>query len=582
MKIDYSIIYYFSLLFIISNGQNLAHKDFLEEKLYSEFKFEPKKLFNESMIVKDTGNKKFDDSKTQKDIINKMGVGWNLGNTLDAFKLDNFSAYDPDSETEEMIKEIKRRGFNSIRIPVSWHNHLIDENYTIDPNWMSHTKEIVDWALKQDLVVILNSHHDNAKLQDNPISYRSGYFTANKDREESERFLYNIWSQIATAYNKGYDQNLIFECMNEPRPEKSKCEWTYKKGDPICEEATSCINEYNKICLKAIRESGGNNEKRFVLVTGLAAQYHNLIKSDFVFPSDKKYNPNNNKIMLSVHMYFPYEFAFTPDRKKSTFDDRIKNDFYAILRNLYEKYVLRGYNVIVGEMGCVNKNNTQERVKWANFYIQTTRRFQIGCLIWDNGSFNIKKSSSEKFGLFHRKELTWEPEELVSALVDSSKTKLSDNPEEIYDENIISTPATLKDWKAKIFVDYIKFSGYNSFCKLAFTKIDTDPATYSKGLKISYADWSSAIIFNQSNVEGANLSAGGHIKIVKGVQNVKVFLNNSLCSLAQSKGLVFDGTGFIITNLNISGPRFVKMEPKIINRSSQPQKLKIYFNADAS
>ena len=84
MKIDYSIIYYFSLLFIISNGQNLAHKDFLEERLYSEFKFEPKKLFNESMIVKDTGNKKFDDSKTQKDIINKMGVGWNLGNTLDA------------------------------------------------------------------------------------------------------------------------------------------------------------------------------------------------------------------------------------------------------------------------------------------------------------------------------------------------------------------------------------------------------------------------------------------------------------------------------------------------------------------
>jgi len=589
MKIGYSI-YYFIMLFIISNELNLAYKDFLEEKIYSEFQFEPKKLYNESMIVKDLGKKIFDDSTTQKDLINKMGFGWNLGNTLDAFNLNNFTAYDTNSETrwgmpittEEMIKTVKNRGFNSIRIPVSWHNHLIDENYTIDPNWMSHTKEIVDWALKYDLVVILNSHHDNFKLQNDPISYRSGYYTANKDREESERFLYNIWSQISTAYNNGYDQNLIFECMNEPRPEKSTCEWTYKKGDSVCEEAVSCINEYNKICLKAIRESGGNNEKRFVLVTGLAAQYHNIINSDFVFPSDIKYNPNNNKIMLSVHMYFPYDFAFNPDMKNSVFNDRIRDDFYAILRNIYDKYVLRGYNVIVGEMGCVNKNNTEERVKWANFYIQTTRKFQIACLIWDNGSFDNKKSASEIFGLFHRKNLTWEPEKLVSALVDSSKTELSDNPEEIYDENIISTPVTLIDWKVKIYVDYIKFSGYNSFCKFNFTKIDTEPVTNSKALKISYADWTSAIKFNQSDVEGANLTNEGSIVVAKGVQNVVIFLNNSFCSLLQSKGLVFDGKGFVVSDIHISGPRFVKIEPKTIIRSSQPQKLKIYFNEDAT
>jgi endoglucanase len=135
------------MLFIISNELNLAYKDFLEEKIYSEFQFEPKKLYNESMIVKDLGKKIFDDSTTQKDLINKMGFGWNLGNTLDAFNLNNFTAYDTNSETrwgmpittEEMIKTVKNRGFNSIRIPVSWHNHLIDENYTIDPNWMSHT-----------------------------------------------------------------------------------------------------------------------------------------------------------------------------------------------------------------------------------------------------------------------------------------------------------------------------------------------------------------------------------------------------------------------------------------------------------
>ena len=49
--------------------------------------------------------------------------------------------------------------------------------------------------------------------------------------------------------------------MNEPRPGNTECEWSYIKGNKICEEATSSINEYNKICLKAIRETGGNNEK---------------------------------------------------------------------------------------------------------------------------------------------------------------------------------------------------------------------------------------------------------------------------------------------------------------------------------
>ena len=593
MKNNIPIVFYSTLLFINSIKQIFSIKSFIEypeEKLYSEFQYEPIKLYNESLIIRDLGKKSFDDSITQKDLINKMGFGWNLGNTLDAFYLKNYSAYDKSSETrwgqpkttEEMIKEIKNRGFKSIRIPVSWHNHLIDEKYTIDPEWMAHTKEIVDWGLKYNLVVILNSHHDNAPYQSEPIKYRFGYFTANKDRIESERFLFNIWSQIGAAYNNGYDQNLIFECMNEPRPEKTTCEWTYKKADPICEEAISCINEYNKICLKAIRESGGNNEKRFVLVTGLSAQYHNIIKSDFVFPSDKKYNPNNNKIMLSVHMYFPYDFASNPSTKYTIFDDRIKDDFYSILRNLYDKYILRGYNVIVGEMGCVNKNNTQERVKWANFYIQTTRKFQISCLIWDNGGFNNIKSASETFGLFHRKNLTWEPEELVSALVDSSKTKLSDNPEETYDTNIISSPVTLKDWKVKIYINYIKFSGYNSFCKLCFTKNDTNPKQKSRSLKLSFADWTSPFSFNQSDVEGSTVKSGGSLTIVDGVQNVKIFLNNSACNLLQSKGLVFDGNGFIITDVHISGPRFVKMEPKTIISSSQSQIVKIFFNDDAS
>ena len=171
------LIYQLSLAFQLMESSKV--------RKFSEFAIDPVKLFNESLTIKDEGNKKFDDSITQKDIINKMGFGWNLGNTLDAFKLDNFSAYDKSSEyrwgqpktTEEIIQLYKNRGLKSFRIPVTWHNHLIDEKYTIDPQWMARVKEIVDWGLKNGFVVILNSHHDSVKTADQPIKYRSGYYT---------------------------------------------------------------------------------------------------------------------------------------------------------------------------------------------------------------------------------------------------------------------------------------------------------------------------------------------------------------------------------------------------------------------
>ena len=72
------------------------------------------------------------------------------------------------------------------------------------------------------------------------------------------------------------------------------------------------------------------------------------------------------------------------------------------------------------------------------------------------------------------------------------------------------------------------------------------------------------------------------MEFATGTQNIKIFLNNSKCKILQSKGLVFDGNGFIINDVHISGPRFVKMEPKTIIRSSQKQTLKLYFNEVAT
>ena len=116
-------------------------------------------------------------------------------------------------------------------------------------------------------------------------------------------------------------------------------------------------------------------------------------------------------------------------------------------------------------MGCDDKDNTAERVKWANFYIQTTRKFQMSCIIWE----------VPPFAIYDRQKSKWTDEAIVKALIDSSKIPLSNNPEEEYEKNLISSSVTFTNWKVKIYLDYVMFSGYNSFCKLIFTKIDTDP-----------------------------------------------------------------------------------------------------------
>ena len=134
------------------------------------------------------------------------------------------------------------------------------------------------------------------------MSYGEGYYPSSKDLLESERFIYNIWKQIAIAFNNGYDHHLIFEGLSEPRLTGYKYDKFYDKGDSYCNAAVEALNTYQKLIVKVVRETGGNNAKRFIMITPLFAGYQSAIDSNVVFPDDSKYNPKHNKFILSVHM----------------------------------------------------------------------------------------------------------------------------------------------------------------------------------------------------------------------------------------------------------------------------------------
>src|SRR5699024_7419669 len=75
--------------------------------------------------------------QTAKEIVEDMKLGWNLGNTLEAFDGQNKQTeasyyetlYQNPVTTNQMITTVKEAGFNAIRIPAAWHDHIyyIDE-----------------------------------------------------------------------------------------------------------------------------------------------------------------------------------------------------------------------------------------------------------------------------------------------------------------------------------------------------------------------------------------------------------------------------------------------------------------------
>jgi aryl-phospho-beta-D-glucosidase BglC (GH1 family) len=121
-------------------------------------------------------------------------------------------------------------------------------------------------------------------------------------------------------------------------------------------------------------------------------------------------------------MYSPYDFAMNPDMSKTVFNDGYRNELEQGLRALNERFVNQGINVIIGEMGVINKNNLDQRKSWAKFYVETAKRLGIACIVWDNGYWGeAGKSAEETFGLYHRTQGTWEPDDLVSTYIEAAR-----------------------------------------------------------------------------------------------------------------------------------------------------------------
>ena len=345
-----------------------------------------------------------------------LAAGWNLGNTFDASnvprlrdELDYESAWAGVKTAPEVFQALKAAGFQTVRIPVSWHNHVSGADHRISPPWLARVRQVVDMALAEGLHVILNTHHDVEEAYLYPDEAHLG---------SSSTYLRAVWAQLAEAFAQ-YDERLIMESMNEPRLKGTGLEWWLDPEDPRSGEAVRCVNRLNQVFVDTVRAAGGENARRYLMVPGYAASVQGCLHEDFLMPREPQ--GLKDRLILSVHAYTPYPFALQDPREKGS-RDRFSADspfdvqeIAAFMDQLYSRFAPLHIPIVIGEFGARDKGgNLQSRVDFTAVYVALARARGIPCVWWDNHAF---QGDGELFGILDRRSFRIVYPQIVRAMI---------------------------------------------------------------------------------------------------------------------------------------------------------------------
>ena len=463
-------------------------------------------------------------------ILEDMGLGWNLGNSLDATGgsgLDTETSWSNPKTTQALIDKVKSLGFNTVRVPVSWGKHVSGDNYTIDSAWLARVKEVVDYCYKNDMYVILNIHHDT---KSSASASGAGYYPRSSAYSSSEKFVTSVWSQMA-EYFKDYDYHLIFETLNEPRLIGTGYEWWFNKWSIPSEvkDAIDCINRLNQKAVDTIRNTGSNNKGRLIMCPGYDASIDGATVSGFKLPTD--ISGNKNRIAVSVHAYSPYNFAMNVGSgSTSAYTSSIKSELRDLFSTLKSNFRDKGIPVVIGEFGSTDKNNTAERVKWATDYTALAKKNNIPCVLWDNNAFAVYNGSSivlnsEYHGYINRKDntVTSPAKDVIEALMKPYGKKADLN---------CSSSVTIVAGQSK----NIGASSSTSGAVLTYKSTTPSICTVDKNGNVTALKTGTGYVT-------VTASANGYDSVSKDVKIVvsKKSLNNGLLTLSETS-YVYDGT----------------------------------------
>lgn len=367
----------------------------------------------------------------QSQIVEAMGPGWNLGNQLESVT-DNVpeeTNWGNPVITEKLIQSVKAAGFKSIRIPVSYFAKIDDDkDYTIDSKWLDRVQEVVNYCIKNDLYAVINIHGDGYNTID------GGWLLCNgKNQTEIKKKYKKVWKQIAERF-KNYDEHLLFESMNE--------EFDGSYSEPN-KEYYQNINDYNQIFVDTVRKTGDNNTKRWLIIPGwntnidyTAGDYGFKLPTDQY--RDKSIDKEEQRIMISVHYYSPWDFcggencvitqwgneADDPSKTSTTCDETYMKNQLNLMKTTFAD---KGYPVFIGEYGSIDKTsydseNEYYRAYFARKLCQLSRKNGCIPMYWDNGYNGV-----HGFGLFDRTTCEITQPVIIDVIMEGFGQKASQN-----------------------------------------------------------------------------------------------------------------------------------------------------------
>ena len=328
--------------------------------------------------------------------------------------------------TQEMINAVRDRGFDMIRIQLSYYNHM-DAKGNIDKLWLDRVQEVVDYCMNAGVYCIINTSGIN-------------WLTANPKEWQTNKPIYiNLWSQIAKRF-AGYDDKLLFESCNEV---------LYIEGNwsapPL--DAYNVMHDIHQTFVNVVRASGGYNATRNLFLNTYGGNYDYSINQYFKLPTDTV----ENHLIAQVHVYVPQRFTFNETNLGSTdfvnewgsAADRIQLD--NVLKGVKRRFIDElGIPVLIGEFGVVDRAAEEERVEYISFYSQKAHEYGLELCYFDDG---------HDFAIFDRDQLVWTQEKLIEALF------LEDVPE--IDQDSAAIDAQTAGWMAVISCTTGSTGAYN-------------------------------------------------------------------------------------------------------------------------
>ena len=347
------------------------------------------------------------DAKTAIDIVNDMGIGINLGNLFDCYGFskeiktpnDQLTLLGNSIPKKETIKKLKTSGIKTIRLPITWIN-FINETGIVSTEWMNQVKEIVQLIINYNMYCIINIHHDGA-----PGNWLS------KGLDSKAQFDL-LWTQISNEF-KDFDDHLIFEAMNEVE---------YKIGDKY-DYSTLLILTQSFIDI--VRNSGGNNYERLLLIPGANDDYQLTISDEFQIPIDPA-----NTFAISIHYYIPYEFTKQLNNDENLTDNPSRNtwgnalDYDEIMTDFYMMkitFVDKGIPIIIGEVGVVTEDGKDEDSLREFLYAVTALSWEFDGIIscfWDTSN---KETGNMNY--YNREKNDWYDNKIKNFIKQISKGK---------------------------------------------------------------------------------------------------------------------------------------------------------------